>query len=285
LICFGDSISDDGNTFAYTHSAWPISMSYPKHVFTDQATWVKYLADLRKDSKNVEKAVTMNYALGSATSDNFFIQGYTGPESTWPVSGAVQQFEMFQLETNQTGFYNPKKQQAVYFVLIGVNDVYFQWAAGKDPKDSEFLGGIATNIGNIVDHIVKNEVAHGHKGYRVVVANAYPIETVPFAYYYPGQLDGITETFNKLLSSEVEAKQKAYPDVEIHEFDLSSVIYGIIEDAPASVSTITSCIQGDYFKGTQVVCKDPKKFVYYDSFHPSSWVHQEIAKQVNKLLG
>ncbi|RIB27035.1 GDSL-like Lipase/Acylhydrolase-domain-containing protein [Gigaspora rosea] len=86
-VAFGDSFSDNGNSYNLTNKIWPTDVNYEGH-FTNGKVWTEYLAELL----NIK---LINYAYGGATSNSEFIQGCTGPKAEFHVHGIKQQIEMF----------------------------------------------------------------------------------------------------------------------------------------------------------------------------------------------
>ncbi|CAG8580024.1 20524_t:CDS:2 [Cetraspora pellucida] len=76
-VAFGDSFSDNGNSYNLTNETWPTPINYKGH-FTNGKVWTEYLAELL----NVKLT---NYAFGGATSNSDFVQGLTGPQTEFKV--------------------------------------------------------------------------------------------------------------------------------------------------------------------------------------------------------
>lgn len=77
---FGDSTSDIGNVYELTDHTWPIVPPYYKGQYCDNANWFDRLDIVFKQ----------NYAYGSATTDNNFVQGLA-KLNTVPVPDIRQQ--------------------------------------------------------------------------------------------------------------------------------------------------------------------------------------------------
>jgi hypothetical protein len=79
--------SDPDNNYKLPNHTWPIVPPYYRGRFCNDRNWV--------DRLEIWKSI-LNYAYGSATNDNNFIQGYT-KLNTIPVEGVRQQI------SNDTG--------------------------------------------------------------------------------------------------------------------------------------------------------------------------------------
>ncbi|CAF5179240.1 unnamed protein product, partial [Rotaria sp. Silwood1] len=67
IVCFGDSSSDTGNFYQLTNSKWPVDPPYYNGRFSNGKTWIEKLG----------VSNLINYAYGSATTDNNLVQGFT----------------------------------------------------------------------------------------------------------------------------------------------------------------------------------------------------------------
>jgi phospholipase/lecithinase/hemolysin len=284
LVSFGDSLTDIGNTYEYTQESWPRKYGYPKHAFTNDETWLRYLqrkltckSNEQDSQKCFSNVLVENYAFGGATSDNTYVQGYTGPYSTWPVSGGAQQLQMYQTKPTVSA------SQTMYLIFLGTNDVFFQWVNGYNVLQA--ASKAAGNVAQIVDSLRTTPPLQPTK---VVVFNCYPVELIPFATDYPAStFAGVSQTFNSVLAAALQKIRNNMTNddnLELIDFQLTDFIKQTIDNAPAGVSRNTSCISGDYYSGTGSICNDPSQYVFYDSFHPTSWVHRGLAKKLLKQL-
>ena len=229
----------------------------------------------------------LNYALGGATSDAGTSQGYTGPSGTWPTAGAKQQLEMY--STGQL----KRKTDKVYAIFTGANDVFFGLMAGKPVTTEGFLQPIVATIGGMVESIIQMESSSSSSGggrrVKVIVSNMYNLDTIPFLLTIPSSAyAGATQTFNSLLENELERLKTSNgtSGLDIKLFDLTTSIKDIVHEFEVKGRAWNAtCVEGDYYAGNVKVCKNPGQFIYYDQFHPTSWVHRVLATQLGKLSG
>ena len=116
----------------------------------------------------------------------------------------------------------------------------------------------------------------------IVVLNAYPVESVPFMLpYLTPDIRTVTDKFNSILAVELsKLKVNLTETVHLTQADVTSVIRNLINQPPKGVSTNTSCVVGDVTSSSVTVCDNPSKYIYYDTFHPTEWVHKKIADAV-----
>lgn len=109
IVCFGDSLSDIGNVYNLTDSKWP-SLPYYQGRFSNGPVWIEKLG-----ISNL-----INYAYGSATSDNNLVEGRTIFNIIVPV--VRQQIMMYK---NKTNLKKINFEEIIYIIWIGSNDYYF----------------------------------------------------------------------------------------------------------------------------------------------------------------
>ena len=108
LVIFGDSYTDTGNVYKISDHTWPLSPPYYYGRFSNGPNWVDQLK-ARKIS---------NYAYGSATTDNGFVQGLA-KFGTIPIPGIRQQIGIY---LNKTSLNQVDFTRTLYIIWAGGND-------------------------------------------------------------------------------------------------------------------------------------------------------------------
>jgi phospholipase/lecithinase/hemolysin len=145
VVTFGDSYTDTGNVFRVSHFTWPLSPPYFLGRFCNGFNRVDQLKVLGVD----------NYAYGSATTDNNFVQGYA-KFSAIPIPGVRQQIATY------FGRHNPNKidfARTLYTLWAGGNDLIFNRSLTPPEIAASLLNGVQDLLDKGAQHIfVFNEV-------------------------------------------------------------------------------------------------------------------------------
>lgn len=139
-VVIGASYADWGNVKSYTQGALPVAGIHPSGAFTSGFAW----PSLVKSSRHVQKV--RNYALCSATTDFAEVNGFTGPNSEFPVAGALQQLAMYQ--ENPASAVSQRRRSNLAYVLfpdVMLNDMYFDWVVGRNISSDAWLAGSAAS--------------------------------------------------------------------------------------------------------------------------------------------
>jgi len=272
LVVYGDSVSDNGRTWhQITDQAWPV-VAYQTHQFSNGEVWVEYL------STQLGAQLT-DLAIGGATTNSMKTMGFTGPTSTWPVSGMVQQYEQQMLKPSAK-----ETEQQAQIICGGVNDYFFRLTELAAPDGpSKVVQIVVKDIMDLVRTI------SDAKGKHIFVCDLYPLALTPFAI---SQGDAKTTMFSQLA--------------ELHNTELKNALAGFQEELDAKsqntqVTTVplfqsaSNAIasmpenQQPCLSETMVVCKDAAKYAFFDTFHPTTATHKLIAEAVapvfSKALG
>jgi phospholipase/lecithinase/hemolysin len=113
IVIFGDSYSDTGNVYELTDHTWPIVPPYYHGRYCNGPNWV--------DNLNV--LIKVDYAYGSATTDNDFVQGLA-KLNTVPVSSVRQQVAQY-LANTYNFFFNLNLILPLHVIWAGGNDFLF----------------------------------------------------------------------------------------------------------------------------------------------------------------
>ncbi len=274
LVVMGDSVSDTRGTFALTHGAWPVSALYPQHAFSDRLTWPALVGRAAGRRARVE---VVSMALGGATALPS-VQGFTGHASAWPVAGGQSQTEMF--AGSPAGAPGPSwgaVRKVLSHTWVG-NDVYFELLSrGLDYVSTPaFQSAYVDGVTALARSSIELALGNNCSSCDVVLATQYPLELTPWARQYEPTLN-VTAAIDERLRAAFAAELTplATQQVRVHLFDLRGII---LELAAANASPSSPCLK------VSSVCADPRQFIFYDLFHPTSAVHERVAAAFADML-
>jgi phospholipase/lecithinase/hemolysin len=292
---FGDSLSDTGNFSNFSGGAFPIPPFAPGR-FSNGDVWVDYLAedlslDLNLFSTGFDVQDGVNYAVGGATSSN--------DNGSFVPVGLTQQMDAFELlvENQSPG---EVRDDDLFFLWIGAND-YFSFIeddpntpdvietnfpqTGKDINNA-VLEVVDLNIGGAVQDIIDAG------GENIVIFNLPDLEKTPLAQSLTKedqkQLKKLTDKHNKNLDKLVAQTEASNPDVNIIEIDVNDLFNDIIKNPNQfGLTNVTDNYTGiDIYTGiTQPPAGgDPNQYLFWDSVHPTTKVHDLVADLVTNEL-
>ncbi|KIJ35282.1 carbohydrate esterase family 16 protein [Sphaerobolus stellatus SS14] len=253
VVVFGDSASDNG-TGAWTISnhTWPEDPAYFGHRFTNGPAWVEHLAQKLE-------AELIDNAIGGSTSNNSFVQGYTGRDSKIPVPSALDQ-----LDTHLKSYH--VSSDDLHIIMTGGNDVFY-----------------ATSVDSVIPTIRNMVTMLSEKGATKFLLASYPkLGELPFRH----SSDMSQDVLNK-LSLDIQTGllslrsslcrqgglQVGFVDIYrlFREMLERPVDYGF---DPAIISK--NCLAGAYGDAPRTLCMEPEKYIFWDEYHLTGSVHRYI---------
>ncbi|KAJ4266139.1 hypothetical protein NW762_004119 [Fusarium torreyae] len=267
LIVFGDSFSDNGNgSWVVSNGSWPKDPAYYGHSFSNGPKWNDIVAkDLGLE--------LINLAAGGATTNNGFIAGGTGAESTIPVPAAADQVASFLS-------WDEPHPGDIFVHWIGGNDILF---------NTSITGGQITSL---INENVNRLYQVGAK--TIILANYLQITTFPAAYNSSDYNIPSVRAYSSALTQGLKNIAAGYsPYVQTAVVDIQSLFHDIFSD-PAKydidkkyVHPPTACLTGVYTSEgvPRKLCSDPERHVFFDSYHPVKEVHALIAKLFEQAIG
>ncbi|KAL4728981.1 hypothetical protein ACLX1H_003387 [Fusarium chlamydosporum] len=259
LIVFGDSFSDNVNgSWIASNGTWPADPAYYRHSFSNGLKW----NDLVAKDLGLE---LINLATGGATTNNDFVPGGTGSQSTIRVPSAADQVLSF------LSWDKPRRED-IFVHWIGANDILF---------NTSITGGQVTSLINEnIDRLY-------HAGAtNIILANYLKATTFPATYNSSDYNIPNVEIYSSALTKglkNIAAAYSAYAKTAVvdvgglfEDITLNPEAYGF-EDK--YVNPPTACLTGVYTSEgvPRNLCSDPEKHVFFDSYHPGKEVHALIA--------
>ena len=256
---FGDSTSDTGNVFDLTSGTWPICPPNYKGRFSNGLNW----------ADDLPVFVKYNYAYGSATTDNNFVNGYT-KANTVPVPGLLQQVQEYLNDTTLSLF----RHKIVPIIWGGANDPIANPALALRPD--LVVGSLMKSAKALLAGNVTN----------LIVFNQEPFEIVPInaALNQSAQFIQLTAVVNTLTNASLQQMKAAYPNTQIYLFDLHSLIAKLYANPPKPIKYTTGYCWAVVGTTIPNYCKNPTNYFFADTFHFTTPVQRKIGEAVGKFF-
>ena len=278
IYAFGDSLSDAGNIYTYSHGLEPVSPPYSGGRFSNGPVWVQYLSS--KVGLGTLKASLLggtDYAAGGAT---------TGASSVHNANASDLPSQLSSFNTNV-----PKPNTASLFTL---------WIGSNDLLDILSANLSATATTTAVNQVLTNEMTF-FNGLRKVGAKHFVVLTVPDLGLTPEvssngaaastAATALAKRFNTALTAKLKAAATTYKlDVKI--VDTLPLIDGAVAhpgtygytnvNTPCWTGSLTSASSGTVCASSVAA---QNKHLFWDKLHPTTAGHAEIAKNVETALG
>ncbi len=255
IISFGDSLSDNGNTYTLTGN--PPAPFYWDGRYSNGPTWVEILAG--GQSRPIFDGVTSgsgNYAFGGARAD-------TEPNLLGPIPSVF----------DQIGYYSALNGN------FGPNDLVTLWAGANDI----FQSGTPVEAALAQKSNVQSLIALNAK--TILVANLPDLGKTPGSLADPdpstAQMATLaTAGYNMVLDASLKSIAASAPaGVNIVQMDVFSAFNVIIKSPGAfGLTNVTSACLYD------PNCTNPAKYLFWDGVHPTAAGHILLAQYANLLL-
>ena len=261
VIVFGDSFSYTGNeTIKYNESFHPNTNRFQDR-FCDDIIWLERLDVREKHS----------YALPGATSDNDLFPSFgrfQGPH----VPSVRQQISSYLINTskNQSDITQP-----LYIIWIGFNDYEFNQ---KSTRPRQIVKSIMHALNDLLVVGAKNFLIFNQAPLQVFPCNRYANRRT----FYREQ----TFLFNTQFRRGLATLKQTYSNASIHMFDYHTLLTEIVSNRASHRfnDTINPCFQLSKTFAVQKYCFNPKQYVFLDSVHVTSAVHQLITDAIQPFL-
>ncbi|CAF0918859.1 unnamed protein product [Adineta ricciae] len=257
VVCFGDSHSDTGNIYNLTKFKWPLVPPYYQGRFSNGPLWIEKLSI----------PTLINYAYGSATTDNYLITGITVLNTIVP--GVRQQVSMYKNATNLT---QVNFNRTLYVIWAGVNDYYF--------NNYLLPYAVVSSLMQSVNDLIQLGAKH------FLIFNQPPLQAISFGtnLNLSSYLSTLILAHNNNLSTTIQSYRSNYSNRVFHLYDLYSLVVNILNKTSTyGINSTTNCwnISTGVINGT---CSTPESYLFIDEYHFTTRIHQFIADDVRQLF-
>jgi phospholipase/lecithinase/hemolysin len=265
LVIFGDSYSDNGNTYRASGNTYP-GKAYYKGRFSNGPVWPGYL------SERLGVATYRNYAYGQAQVSGVVSFDTHAKSKSWRFSVPDLPAEVSQYLA--AGNVQPK--QTLYFIFIGTND-FLNYEPSTVEKDSQFVQQTVQGLVKQIDRLEKLGANH------IVVFNMRDLKLSPLAHQlaaqyknnYLAKLNRMVRLYNTDLSKRY-AGSSTVKLFNIHRFDQDTYYHRLA--TPCYVN------KGDYIDLANPICTDSSDHFFYDRIHLTTSMNQILANSVYNSL-
>ncbi len=224
LVMFGDSLTDNGNLYAYMWGFLPISPPYFEGHFSNGQVWAEYLYQGWYGEQNV--GGFQDYSVGGAGA-------IISRKGKLPFSLSI--------EINDYWYWHTygKPTSSLFTIWIGANDYL------NGPKN---VDSITTSVVDAIGTAVDNLVSKG--GNKFFIANLPDLSASPFSIKYGdiALLKELTDVHNQKLAEKVDELKEKYPDIVLIYFDVNTLLEQVMEDpSKYRITNVTEpCYLGTY---------------------------------------
>ncbi|CAG8488250.1 4315_t:CDS:2 [Ambispora gerdemannii] len=285
IVVFGDSLSDNGNQFASTNNTIPPPDIYPKGRWTNDKTWVEYVAD----SLNVN---LRDMAFGGATADNNIVKSEN---------------IIVKSENSSTGTHNKQKYE-----LSSVKqqlDYFLQNGTEPDKYQTTYMIWIENIIDSIQESLTRLSTSVGAR--KFLINNLPPLEITPliqrhFTTDQQKQLKDLVISHNAQLEVMVKNFSLTSHRVTARVFDVYNLTNEILNDPDkyhfknvkdpcldyydgifansSSISNSSGIDTSTNVNNTIQPCEERDSYLFWDRLHPTARAHHLLADKIVDYL-
>lgn len=280
FIVFGDSLSDNGNSYEFSHHTKPPDTFYYQGRYSNGPIWIDYVLNtFSKEPKNR----LLNYAFGG--------------------SGVLQSHEnafTLRQEVDSYLLTHPAKAESdSWFVLwIGANDYLLR------PNSTKIT------VNKVISEMERNLLRlQKHGAQHVIVMGLPDLGLLPFAHALDVeiQLSDIVQIHNQTLKKRMTELKTRFPKMDWHYMDVNKIFSALVTHPKqyGFVHTTQRCLEpeikilptSDTDRGPKAwlrtavkrqqadrVRADCLDYVFLDQIHPTTHVHQIVAQQFVKII-
>lgn len=200
IVFFGDSLSDNGNLYAYDLKYMPKSPPYFEGRFSNNFLWSDVVAEHFVQSDNITDT---NFAFGGETAV------FHNPTRGFLPYSLTMSRNSYLLRSAWTD-----RSTTLFIIWIGANDYL---------HDSVDIDGLSTEVVNSIKANIESLISHG--GLDFIVMNLPDAGETPFAKQFGLKdiLHNFTVAHNDKLAQLIGELQTNYPDINIQLYDVNSL--------------------------------------------------------------
>lgn len=277
IVIFGDSLSDNGNLYAYSHHQIPPSPPYYDGRFSNGPLWVEFVARKYFPLQEMEHYFS-DYAFGGA-----------GVGEKLMKDSALLTLKK-EVDTYLLANHGKADANRLYMVWIGANNYL-----GLPPDPENTVSAVNEGIAQELNRLVKAGAEH------VLVINLPDLGKTPFAHSYSAQkpLTEFSIRHNAALQEKVTQLEHQYPAVQWLYFDVNQMFneflthpdsFGFtnVTDACYKTSGLLENLPADSLKMVTEVQKTESLtcagYLFFDAIHPTVLTHEMMAMQIQAFI-
>lgn len=290
LVVFGDSYSDNGNTFSASKNTYP---GYPYNLgrFSNGPTWSTYLAQML-GLDPAEPKQFQNFAYGQAEiirPITLTTHAVNKPKKTWRFTIPNLGREIRDYKKNGT----VKPEDSLYVVFIGTND-FLNHDYTKPKLTQRFLDNTERELNKGVERL------KAMKAKKIVLFTLRRLDDSPLAHElaekskanglenYTERLQNAISAFNNRLARTYK-KDKTVQLYDIWDFDKrvkARLSYPWYRGKYRLTDRFNACYQnhGNYIEPQETPCFDPWAHFFFDRIHLTTYANMLLARDVFSKL-
>ncbi|KAH7103476.1 hypothetical protein BKA62DRAFT_697027 [Auriculariales sp. MPI-PUGE-AT-0066] len=269
LLVFGDSKTDNGNSYLLTNKTWPADPAYYTGVFSNGPTWPFYLAPL------IGASHIINHAYASATVNNSIAAGVGGVNFDIPIPSVTDQVAEFIASGQEE---RCRKPETLVVLYIGANDAFF--------------GGPTLDVAALTTSLLRNVQLLVDQGFRRFLLSGSQDNVLQPFYAMPSVDQAARDAlgaYSKNWKGNITTAlaQARFPrSVVVTLWDEYAAVKAIKEEAvETGVDVTVPCLQGAFGEvAERKLCADPAQHLFFDTYHPSTLMHASVARSIHAAL-
>lgn len=265
ITFFGDSLTDNGNLYQWMRLP---SSPYYYGRFTNGLVWsdtlIMHYNELGIDTQYA------NFAVGGETiyhhNDQFHL-----PKTFW---NSITDYKTWYLTSDKS-----IHQNSLFFIWLGAND-YVNGVKDAEEETSTAVENLKNGLINLIDLGAR----------QLIVLNLPELSKLPYSRMKNMQKvhEEVTKKHNDKLKAMVDDLRGQYQNAQIELYDTNDPVNKIIsgEAGIPLKNTTDSCWTGGYKDniGDEKPCPNPDEYFFWDILHPTTIVHDYIAKKAIELV-
>jgi len=280
VVVFGDSLSDNGNLYAFMKNKMPLSPPYFEGRFTNGPVWVELLTSYFYPQDGNDHL--LNYAFGGAEISE---KGDSGAFFTFD-----REIDAYLLAHNNV-LEKEYWRTSLFIVWIGANN-YLAIPDNAQAAVNEVMKGLIRGLKTLV----KKGATH------ILVVNMPDLGKIPIAREFKAVkiLSMLSRRHNKLLALRMAQLARSYPHVQWISFDVNEMMHDILThpadhgfsnirdtcyeemvEEPSSQSILKMVATVKPHLNNPDACNG---YLFFDPVHPSAPAHAEMAEKTFMLL-
>lgn len=198
IVFFGDSLSDNGNLYAYDLKYMPKSPPYFEGRFSNNYLWSDIISEHFSQNNSVTET---NFAFGGETAI------FHNPTRGFLPYSLTLSRNSYLLRSAWSD-----RSTTLFIIWIGANDYL---------HDSVDIDGLSTEVVNSIKANIESLISHG--GFNFIVMNLPDTGETPFAKQFGLKeiLHNFSVAHNEKLAQMLSELQNNYPDINIQLYDVN----------------------------------------------------------------